>query len=57
MSSLSIFDVNMAVEIIIFDVCSILQVLQRKAKETSMAMERLKYLLESRKTLACKTAG
>ncbi|KAL5777375.1 hypothetical protein ACOSP7_010301 [Xanthoceras sorbifolium] len=32
-------------------------VLQRKAKETFMATERLKALLESRKALACRTAG
>ncbi|KAK2659919.1 hypothetical protein Ddye_006452 [Dipteronia dyeriana] len=32
-------------------------VLQRKAKETFMATERLKALLESRKALACRKAG
>ncbi|KAK0606993.1 hypothetical protein LWI29_007512 [Acer saccharum] len=35
----------------------ILQVLQRKAKETFMATERLKALLEPHKALACRKAG
>ncbi|KAK1591149.1 hypothetical protein Q3G72_003068 [Acer saccharum] len=35
----------------------ILQVLQRKAKETFMATERLKALLEPQKALACRKAG